>query len=244
MGEYVRSTRHPFACLLFLLPLVAGYEAGVMWLGGDRPDALRNGADAWLRWGLDQYGFDKLWVAPLAVIGLFALWTLYRWRDRPESPFATGFGMIIESAAFAALLWAVSVNFRPILDRFGIELSAGAGSLAESAQARMLVRYVGAGIYEEVIFRLGLFTSIYLLFRVALLPKFLAAGLAAAAGSLLFAAAHHIGSSGEPLVPLRFAFRTLAGLYFTLLYISRGFGIAVGAHAGYDVLVGVTVPSA
>ena len=37
------------------------------------------------------------------------------------------------------------------------------------------------------------------------------------------------------------AFRAAAGLYFTCLYVGRGFGVAVGAHAGYDVLVGVTV---
>jgi hypothetical protein len=38
-----------------------------------------------------------------------------------------------------------------------------------------------------------------------------------------------------------FVFRTVAGLYFTLLFVLRGFGVAVGAHAGYDVLVGVSV---
>jgi hypothetical protein len=38
-----------------------------------------------------------------------------------------------------------------------------------------------------------------------------------------------------------FVFRTMAGLFFTLLFITRGFGIAVGAHAGYDILVGLSV---
>jgi hypothetical protein len=243
MGEYVRATRHPFACLLFLLPLVAGYEWGVAYLGGDRPDSLRNGADAWLRWGLGQYGLDKLWVAPLIVVGLFAVWSLARWGDRPSAPLGTVFGMILESGAFAAVLWAISVNFRPLLDRAGIELATSASPLAESAQARLLVRYLGAGIYEEVIFRLGLFTAAYLLLRVALLPKLFALPLAALAAAALFAQAHHWGPGGEAKDAVRFAFRTVAGLYFTALYVTRGFGIAVGAHAGYDVLVGVSVPS-
>ena len=56
----------------------------------------------------------------------------------------------------------------------------------------------------------------------------------------LFAAAHHIGPYGEPMNPYVFLFRALAGLYFTALYLGRGFGVAVAAHAGYDVLVGVT----
>jgi membrane protease YdiL (CAAX protease family) len=80
------------------------------------------------------------------------------------------------------------------------------------------------------------------LLRAALLPTIIATLLAGIAAALLFAAAHHVGDGGEPMVPLRFAFRTLAGLFFTCLYVFRGFGIAVGAHAAYDVLVGVSNP--
>jgi membrane protease YdiL (CAAX protease family) len=57
----------------------------------------------------------------------------------------------------------------------------------------------------------------------------------------LFSAAHHIGPYGEPFHAGRFAFRFLAGLYFALLYQFRGFGVAAGAHACYDVMVGVAV---
>jgi hypothetical protein len=37
-------------------------------------------------------------------------------------------------------------------------------------------------------------------------------------------------------------FLTAAGLYFGMLYILRGFGITVGTHALYDVLVLVMLP--
>ena len=57
--------------------------------------------------------------------------------------------------------------------------------------------------------------------------------------AVLFAAAHHIGPYGEPFDRSVFLFRALAGLYFGLLYQLRGFGVAVGTHASYDVLVGV-----
>jgi hypothetical protein len=244
MREYLSATRHPFVCLLFVVPLVAVYEYGVHALGGDRPETLRNGADAWLRWGLEKYGLVQIWVAPLIVVGFFFLWSAASWGSRPKEPLAALFGMLIECGLFAGILWAVSANFRPILDRLGIELAmAGDGPWHQSAQARMMVRYVGAGIYEEVIFRLGLFTLIYFLLRIALLPSALAGLLAAIAAALLFAAAHHVGDNGEtPIVPLRFAFRAVAGLYFTLLYVGRGFGIAVGTHAAYDVLVGLSNP--
>src|SRR3954452_13902779 len=40
---YFSATRHPLECLLFLLPLLAAYEGGVAWLGGDQADRMRNG---------------------------------------------------------------------------------------------------------------------------------------------------------------------------------------------------------
>jgi len=34
----------------------------------------------------------------------------------------------------------------------------------------------------------------------------------------------------------KFLFRMLAGVYFAVLYALRGFGIAAGTHAFYDIL--------
>jgi membrane protease YdiL (CAAX protease family) len=66
-------------------------------------------------------------------------------------------------------------------------------------------------------------------------PTFLAAMVSA----LLFSAAHNIGPYGETFQPFVFLFRAGAGFYFVALYRLRGFGIAVGAHAFYDVVVGL-----
>ena len=101
-----------------------------------------------------------------------------------------------------------------------------------------VVTYVGAGVYEEVMFRMLLFGGLAAVLRAAL-PGRAAVGLAALAAALTFAAAHHFGPHGEALDGFNFVFRTLAGLYFTLVYRLRGFGVAVGAHACYDVLVGI-----
>ena len=51
-------SRHPWPCLLFLLPLLAAYELGVHRLSGGQPDALRNGADSWLRQGFAALGLS------------------------------------------------------------------------------------------------------------------------------------------------------------------------------------------
>jgi membrane protease YdiL (CAAX protease family) len=234
--SYLRATVHPWASLLFVLPLLALYEGGVRYLSPADPDALRNGADAWVRWFLARYGLGTLWAAPAAV----AVWLVARayWnrKDRPEEPLAVCFGMAVESVLFAAGLWAAARNFAPVLERSGLPLNA---ALVDNPAAGRLVTFVGAGIYEEVLFRVLAFGGLCAGLRLVLMPKVLAVGVAAAAAAVLFASAHHFGAAGEPVRPAEFLFRVTAGLYFTLLYLLRGFGIAVGAHAGYDILVGL-----
>ena len=102
-----------------------------------------------------------------------------------------------------------------------------------------MVTFIGAGIYEEVIFRLGVYAGLMAMMRISQVPMVAAVPVAAGLSGALFAAAHHIGPAGESVESFVFAFRTLAGVYFALVYQFRGFGVAVGAHAGYDMLVGV-----
>jgi hypothetical protein len=68
----------------------------------------------------------------------------------------------------------------------------------------------------------------------------LAFGMAAVASATLFATAHIIGPNGEPYSNYKFVFRLVAGLYFEALFQFRGFGIAVGAHACYNLMVGIS----
>jgi hypothetical protein len=56
-------------------------------------------------------------------------------------------------------------------------------------------------------------------------------------GAILFSAFHYIGPLGEPMQLESFVFRTLAGLAFSGLYLTRGFGITAWTHALYDVAV-------
>jgi hypothetical protein len=237
MKNYFSATRHPWACLLFLLPLLALYEGGVLWLGGDQAARLRNGADAWLRWMLENFGAAHVLAAPIVVLVLMFVWSWWRWSDRPDDPVTTFFGMAFESCLFAFLLWQFSRNFVPILDGLGVKLQI----VVQTAPLSQILTYVGAGIYEEVLFRLVLFVGLYAVLRFVRVPVVIALPVAVVAAALAFAAAHHVGPYGEPMRPDWFVFRACAGLYFTLLFVARGFGIAVGAHVGYDVLVGVAV---
>ena len=245
-GGYLSATRHPWPCLLFVVPLLTAYEAGVVFLGGPHPETVRNGADHWLRCLLKLVGLKFSWLPPLVLLLVFGLWALARWEDRPVDLPGVLSGMLLESVACALGLWVRSRALGPLLLRAGIELAIAApGPLpapaltAAEPALRQAVTYLGAGIYEEALFRLILFSILVRLFAATDLSRGTAVLLAAAGSAALFSTAHHVGPYGQPYSTYLFVFRLLAGLYFALLYQLRGFGIAVGAHACYNVMVSV-----
>jgi hypothetical protein len=236
---YFQATRHPWPCTLFVLPLLVSYEVGVLCLGGPHPEALRNGADNWLRCGLAALGLPFVWLPPLALLLMLAAWNLRRREDRPDDLVGTLSGMGVESTMFALGLWGVSRALYPLLRQLGVALAAVRP--ADEPAWGPVVTYLGAGIYEEALFRLALFSALVWLLRRVEAPTPLAVGLAAAASAALFSAAHHLGPYGQPYGNYLFLFRLAAGVYFALLYQMRGFGVAVGAHAVYNLMVSVGV---
>lgn len=250
VDRYWQATRHPWACTAFVVPLLFLYELGLFLLGTGSTAGLRNGADVWMRDFLAGLGLDPYLAAPSLLIVILLGWTVGCRRPRPRDLLGTWSGMAFESAVFALVLYALGQGIGPVV---GFFRDGGAGSIAAlqvTAETSVpepalesILSYLGAGLYEETLFRLILFSGLaglLLFFEVS--PPF-ATGIAAAGSAVAFAAAHHIGTHGEAFLWPIFCFRSLAGLYFAWLFRLRGFGIAVGAHAGYDVLVGLVVPA-
>jgi membrane protease YdiL (CAAX protease family) len=118
-------------------------------------------------------------------------------------------------------------------------LAGGAGGfVAQQGLATRIVMSLGAGVYEETVFRLGIMTGIVaLLTRVLGLRRWLAVVLALIVSAALFSAMHHIPPYGDPFRVGLFLFRLLAGICFGLIYWYRGFAVAVYTHALYDLYV-------
>jgi hypothetical protein len=234
-GGYFTAARHPWACLLFVLPLLAAYEVGMLLEDPGQQEYCRNGADLWLRALLGRAGLGHgSWAPVLLTVGLLG-WAWWRRQDRPRELGPVWLGMVLESAVLAVGLWGVCHLVWPLLQPAQVPC---ASSECDPTVERML-GYAGAGIYEEALFRLVLLSALRWLMVQAELPGMGGLALAGLLSALLFSLAHHVGPQGEAFDAQVFLFRTLAGLYFAALYLCRGFGIAVGAHAGYDVLVGV-----
>ncbi len=100
-----------------------------------------------------------------------------------------------------------------------------------------LLLSVGAGIYEELVFRLIVITLLTMLLGdVARLRQVVAVALAVILSSLLFAAHHYEPIGADAWSSSSFAFRAAAGAYLAAVFVLRGFGLAVGCHVIYDVL--------
>jgi hypothetical protein len=239
-GNYFKGSQHPWPCFLLVLPLLVLYEVAVLRLGGTQPNALRNGVDYWMRQGLQKIGLKWFWVLPAVLLFCLAVWVIRRRKDRPGDLVGVLSGMGIESVAFALGLWALSRLLAPLMHTLGSQLLTVI--IDPDRSLKRLVPFLGAGVYEETVFRLLLFSMVFALMRRLEVHVGLAIFLAALGSATLFAAAHHAGPYGEKYNPFDFLFRLLAGLYFALLYHYRGFGIAVVTHSCYNVMVSLGTP--
>jgi len=238
---YWSTTRRPLPSLALVAPLVLAYEAGVVWLGGASSLAARAGADAWMRRALAEIGLRDHWFPPLALVLILLGWQAVRpleWRFSP----ALVAGMVFESLVFAFGLVGVSrlvdMGFT-FLDHSGSALPflSAATDPGREDLAR-LIGFLGAGVYEEALFRLLLVPVFFQALRALQTPQVFASALAVTGSALLFSLAHHAGNPGEAFTWYAFIFRWMAGVFFAWIFILRGFGIAVGTHTAYDILVG------
>jgi hypothetical protein len=228
---YWRASRTTFYSFAFALPLLTLYELSAMLLNQSDVAGIRNGADVLLKRFLSLLGLRGLIGFSLLVLLLFlCVVLLTKWR-RPVPLRASYFGwMLLESAAYAVLFGTVvgSVTrlFFAIPDQLGFW--------------PMLVTSLGAGVYEELVFRVVLVSTFYVLLRGILhLPRSLGYVFAAVASALIFSGFHYIGPLGDPFDPYSFVYRSVAGLIFSGLYILRGFGITAYTHSLYDLFLTV-----
>jgi hypothetical protein len=212
--------------LLLVFPLFLAYEIGVLF------SPTVNGVDFVTRWVFALVGYDRqrYLTVHLALAGAFFALLLWARRRGGFSLRAAAPPLLFESAIYALTLGTVILF---IMDRvLGLALDATLGPRSQE-----IVMSLGAGVHEELVFRLGLMgggVAALLLLRAR---RGLAVGVALAASSLLFAAAHHAGPLGEPFELQAFVYRTLAGVAFGLIFYYRSLAHAVYTHFLYDVYV-------
>jgi len=234
-GSYLALSRSHRYSILFALPLLAGYEALASFLAQPGKPELRNGADAILRAAFTAVAGAKgpaIFMAAVILLGLGLIVRDMRASHAGVRP-VVFIGMLAEAAALAAVFgFAIGITTAKLL---GSLHALSMGPLEHTSWATRLMLSLGAGLYEELFFRVILVTGLAAGGRVVLGLGNRAAGVfAAILGAFIFSAFHYIGPYGDTLQVQSFVFRMLSGLAFSGLYLIRGFGITAWTHALYD----------
>ena len=247
--SYAERTSRPIYSLVYLLGFLAVFILGTLLI---QPKTLSQSlaepqvrvvAFVWIQNMMKYLGFSTRTAmigTPLVVVViLLALQFTSRtpWRVK----FGDMFLMLVECVLLSVPLIVLSL----LLNRG----AANAAQLGEQGPGfyRMLwidiVTGIGAGIFEELVFRLMLICLLMLLFQdVFGVEKKRAVIFSVVISAVLFSVHHHIFivngqlHQGEPFTVGKFIFRAVAGAYFAILYAVRGFGITAGTHALYNVL--------
>jgi len=205
------------ASLVLIAPVLFAYEIGVLFVG------RVNGADVVTRAIYSALGRSTYLLVYAAIAVGFLLWIRHtrRWGTLRAEVVAP---VILEAAIYALTLGAVLTL---VVHRL-LGLHIGAGDVVSA---------LGAGVHEELVFRLGLFAGgAALLARTGMTerPRVV---IALVLSSFGFAAAHHLGVHGEPWSVHAFAFRTFAGFAFGSIFWFRSLAHVVYAHVLYDLVV-------
>ena len=195
------------ASLVLIFPVLLAYEIGVLFCGHV------NGADVVTRALYALLGSRELYLVAHAVLALGFLIYIRHTKRWSTLRLETALPVVLEAACYALALTAL------------VRLALGAGDSVISA--------LGAGVHEELVFRLGIMSGL-----VGVLGRRSPSlALALLLSALAFAAAHHLGPHGEPWTAHALAFRTLAGAVFGAIYWYRSLAHAVYAHVLYDLVV-------
>jgi len=245
---YWHASRAPRYSLTFAFPLLVAYETLAFTLSHQAMTGVRNGADVLLKSAFVLLGGRNGLIAfGVLLVGTGA--TL-AWRDRRRSGPLEGrvFALMALESVLYALLFGLVVGpltgllLRPFHPAVALALQPHAYGLRAGPQSLGLPTQfmisLGAGIYEELLFRVLMVGALAWTGRRLFGWSAGAAGVfATLVGALIFSAFHYVGPYGDHLDLASFTFRAIAGVMFSGLYLLRGFGITAWTHALYDVVL-------
>ena len=230
--QYFSNTHTLLYSFLFSLPLFLIYESLILISQPNAEQIVRISVDVWMKSIFTYFGVNAVSFS-LLVMMLLGFFILYKERERlKELRFSYFPIMLIE-----CLIYAIVVAFiSNMLVSLMLNMSAS-DPIQSLSYLQKLALSLGAGLYEELFFRVILVSLLILLFNKIFGKKWAAVTAAVTLSALLFSAVHYTGSMGDLFTLNSFAYRFIFGLILNGLYVWRGFGVAAWTHAIYDVLV-------
>ena len=230
---YMDDSRDLFTSIILVIPLFIIYQLGLLMTGG-----IRNGVDfvtdlIWMAAGDDMLVYVLVNLGVLLAFGVGLAVLRNQGTFKPQIwPWVVG-----ESTIYALLFGTVVIQLMSALG-LGALLQVGGAGAADYGIFTSIILSLGAGVYEETVFRLigmgGLFLAGVRLFK---LPTWLAAVGAVLVSSLIFSAIHYVGPLADAFALGSFLYRFFAGVILAVIFYLRGFAVAVYTHAIYDIIV-------
>jgi hypothetical protein len=235
MKEYLRITRSAWYSYLFALPLLALYQVTALLANlGERRQVI-NGADALVQNFLNLVGLHG-WLGSWLVIAVIAGAVVYRMdpAGRKAKLRPGYFPLLLAESAVYALFFGTVVSMLTafVLPHAGYLMVGGGISFGQKLAASL-----GAGLYEELVFRVLLMGGLLWGLKCTGMRPAPAAAAAVLISSFIFSAFHYVGPMGEPFQLVSFTFRFIAGAVLAGLFAARGFAVAAWTHALYDVFL-------
>lgn len=246
---YLHSSRRPLQMLAFLLPLIIGYEIALSLLLRHDNEILTNLAHKTLLQFFNIFGLSHsggLLLGGVLIVLILLIWHILL-RDRWHVDFVALGLMALESAALVVPLLALGriiggSSAATTLATIGAAPGPGpgAGAAIDIAGLDLTSRVaisVGAGLYEELAFRMFLIAALHTLFvDLGKMSHFVGASIAVIISAAAFTWYHPLEGIGGSVSMVKLTFFFVAGLYFGIVYVLRGFGIVVAVHALYDII--------
>jgi hypothetical protein len=238
--SYAHRVHQPLQCLIFIAPLILIYQISSVlhpWTPnqGSSPHVI---AFVIMLKFFAVFGAAGNILPLLAVVAILMFWHLARkdpWTFDPKL-YA---GMLGESILWAIPIFVIGIAISRHVGgptAFATIRLAGEGSAGQLPWQTETYLSIGAGIYEELLFRLIAITALNILLVDIFEMKIQTAiPIIIGISAILFSAYHYLGA--EHFNAATFSFRTAMGIYLAGIYIYRGFGIAVGTHTTYDLIV-------
>lgn len=227
--SYFEQSRSFALGIASILPLAVLYQCGIVQSGY----AERNLAEVWLSGPMRLFGLEAATAlnALLVVAFVAVLW-------RSEGSWAFHWTVVAAMVAEAGLYAVALYKGGPILAALLNQRACGFFFAVGLRGAAPLLLALGAGVYEELLFRLLLIGGVaWVLHRLWGWDKAWSVGLMLVVSSVLFSLAHYVGPLGESARTYSFLFRAVCGLALGTVFLWRGLGVAVWTHAIYNGLV-------
>ena len=225
VADYYFKSKSLFYSLIITFPLFIFYEIGIFYMFQANIPYSKNGADVLIEEFINMLGLNGYYVASSILFIVFFLILYFQRKNFKTFKISSKYLslMIMESFLYAVLLVLLLQN---------IYLSQG----VNMNNLNNFILSIGAGLYEELIFRFFLlfFLSKSFIF-IFKMKEFSSLLLSIIASSVLFSLFHYIGQ--ESFNSYSFTLRFIAGIYLSSIYINRGFGIVALTHAFYDLFV-------